>query len=127
VYGHHPHVLQPYEEIDKDGCKKLILYSMGNFISGQRWSSAPYDLEHYRSYTGDSLILTVRVINTDKGPSIKDLNRILITNHINEKREVVVETYEKILSMPLPEKWKNYYRGRYKILNKFISTFGTLK
>lgn len=127
VYGHHPHVLQPYEIIEKDGCRKLILYSMGNFVSGQRWKLTPYDLEHYRSYTGDSLILTAEIINTTKGASVQGLNRILITSHINDKQEIIVETYDNILKKTLSEEWESYYRERYAIINKFVSTFGSLE
>lgn len=37
IFGHHPHVLQPIEWIDKpDGEKGLVVYSLGNFISGQK-------------------------------------------------------------------------------------------
>ena len=36
VMGSHPHVLQPIEEVDVNGVKKYIFYSMGNSISGQR-------------------------------------------------------------------------------------------
>ena len=36
VFGGHPHVVQPAEILEKDGQKKLIMYSMGNFISNQR-------------------------------------------------------------------------------------------
>lgn len=36
VIGSHPHVLQPIEEINVNGVKKYIFYSMGNSISGQR-------------------------------------------------------------------------------------------
>ncbi|HEL2382710.1 TPA: CapA family protein [Streptococcus suis] len=36
VLGGHPHVAEPSETIEKDGEKKLIIYSMGNFISNQR-------------------------------------------------------------------------------------------
>ncbi|MBX9973741.1 CapA family protein [Cytobacillus firmus] len=36
IFGHHPHVLQPMEWIDrKDGRKSLVVYSLGNFLSGQ--------------------------------------------------------------------------------------------
>lgn len=36
IIGHHPHVLQPIEYIDKpDGTKALVVYSLGNFISQQ--------------------------------------------------------------------------------------------
>lgn len=36
VFGGHPHVIEPSEIIKKDGEKKFIIYSMGNFISNQR-------------------------------------------------------------------------------------------
>ncbi|CAM3720273.1 CapA family protein [Mesobacillus zeae] len=36
IFGHHPHVLQPMEWIEaEDGRKTLIVYSLGNFLSGQ--------------------------------------------------------------------------------------------
>jgi|LFRM01.1.fsa_nt_gb poly-gamma-glutamate synthesis protein (capsule biosynthesis protein) len=36
VFGNHPHVVQPSETVQRDGLNKLIVYSMGNFISNQR-------------------------------------------------------------------------------------------
>lgn len=36
VLGGHPHVAEPSKIVDKDGEKKLIIYSMGNFLSNQR-------------------------------------------------------------------------------------------
>lgn len=36
VFGHHPHVLQPMEWVEgKDGNKTFVVYSLGNFLSGQ--------------------------------------------------------------------------------------------
>lgn len=39
VLGGHPHVTQPTEIVEKDGERKLIIYSMGNFLSNQRIES----------------------------------------------------------------------------------------
>ena len=36
VFGGHPHVVEPAEVVNKDGQNKLIIYSMGNFLSNQR-------------------------------------------------------------------------------------------
>jgi len=36
IFGGHPHVVEPSEVVKKDGQQKLIIYSMGNFISNQR-------------------------------------------------------------------------------------------
>jgi hypothetical protein len=126
VFGHHPHVLQPYETIEIENQKRLILYSMGNFISGQRWCREPFDIEHYRSYTGDSLILTIQLGFHSSKPTIEKVTPVLITNHINEKREVVVETYENIVEKKLIPKWASYYKERYEIMKKLIAAYGSL-
>lgn len=36
IIGHHPHVLQPIEWIESDKNQTLVVYSLGNFISGQQ-------------------------------------------------------------------------------------------
>ena len=36
IFCGHPHVVEPAETVEKNGDKKLIIYSMGNFISNQR-------------------------------------------------------------------------------------------
>lgn len=36
IFGHHPHTIQPVEYIDRpDGTRGIVVYSLGNFISGQ--------------------------------------------------------------------------------------------
>ncbi|MBD8068175.1 CapA family protein [Bacillus sp. PS06] len=38
IIGHHPHVLQPMGWIEReDGGQTFIIYSLGNFLSGQMW------------------------------------------------------------------------------------------
>lgn len=37
IFGHHPHVLQPFEWIKTKGRKVFVAYSLGNFLSGQMW------------------------------------------------------------------------------------------
>ncbi|MBN1695946.1 MAG: CapA family protein [Spirochaetales bacterium] len=127
VFGHHPHVLQPYEIVGTGNRKRLIMYSMGNFISGQRWCRKPFEPEHYRSYTGDSLILTVDVTFGRDGASVETVTPVLITNHINENREVVVETFENIIRKKLVPEWSDYYNKRYTIMKKLVATYGSLR
>jgi poly-gamma-glutamate capsule biosynthesis protein CapA/YwtB (metallophosphatase superfamily) len=51
ILGHHPHVLQPMEWITrKDGGKSFVIYSLGNFLSGQ--------VGHYKDIGG---VLTVQI------------------------------------------------------------------
>ncbi len=36
IIGHHPHILQPMEVVNKHGKNQFIAWSLGNFVSGQR-------------------------------------------------------------------------------------------
>ena len=36
IFGHHPHVLQPFDWIEVDDRKVFVIYSLGNFLSGQK-------------------------------------------------------------------------------------------
>ncbi|SET23579.1 CapA family protein [Anaerobranca gottschalkii] len=54
IFGSHPHVIQPIETIEReDGHKTVIAYSLGNFISNQR-----YEFLNNR-YTEDGIVVYV--------------------------------------------------------------------
>ncbi|MBM7691380.1 poly-gamma-glutamate synthesis protein (capsule biosynthesis protein) [Peribacillus deserti] len=50
IIGHHPHVLQPIQWVKANGKQTLVIYSLGNFLSGQ--------IRDYKDIGG---ILTVKV------------------------------------------------------------------
>lgn len=127
IMGHHPHVLQPFEILNKEGSDKLILYSTGNFISGQRWGYTPFPLESERSYTGDSAIYKVQLQKNSSGHDKINVEPVLITNHITENRQVVVYKFTDILKQPLGAVWLNYYRERLKLMQKFTKTNSIIK
>lgn len=95
VLGSHPHVLQKMEkrEIElEDGTKKdgFIIYSLGNFISGQR-----------KDYTKQSIILNLKITKNGKTGKIEidDINYIPIYMYKGEKYKVLdiekeIEDYE---------------------------------
>ncbi|WP_064093385.1 CapA family protein [Rossellomorea aquimaris] len=63
IFGHHPHVLQPIETYQTgDGRKAVVVYSLGNFLSGQK--------DDYKDIGG---MVTVQVEKTmsPKGAIIK--------------------------------------------------------
>ena len=69
IFGGHPHVVQPSEILEKDGQKKLIIYSMGNFISNQRIETmAGVDTAEW---TERGVLMDVTIEKTDKGTIIK--------------------------------------------------------
>lgn len=66
ILGSHPHVLQPGEFIPEDG-NKLVIYSLGNFISSQkgleRQSGAIYNLQLTKNrQTGEIFISEVNFV-----------------------------------------------------------------
>jgi poly-gamma-glutamate synthesis protein (capsule biosynthesis protein) len=67
ILGHHPHVLQPIETCPaKDGRRGLVVYSLGNFISGQNAGIAYHDRNSSRALRGDGIVLSI-VIGREGG------------------------------------------------------------
>nr|WP_251047439.1 CapA family protein [Planococcus sp. ISL-110] len=65
ILGHHPHVLQPPEWIaTEDGRKAFVVYSLGNFLSGQdeldRQIGAILHLDIEKKTTADSTNITLQ-------------------------------------------------------------------
>jgi poly-gamma-glutamate capsule biosynthesis protein CapA/YwtB (metallophosphatase superfamily) len=60
ILGSHPHVIQPIEFItsEKTGKRSLVVYSMGNFISNQR-----YEYTDNR-YTEDGIIVNIDIVKS---------------------------------------------------------------
>ena len=133
VWAHHPHVLQDWElsevellnEETPDSSSKLkknafFMYSMGNFISGQRWKVNYADPSYYREYTGDSIIMQLRLKKT-KGilqPEI-EAKPILITNY-NEKDAPVIKRFTQEWVETLSEKERAYYLKRLELMRAYL-------
>ncbi|MBP2242280.1 poly-gamma-glutamate synthesis protein (capsule biosynthesis protein) [Cytobacillus eiseniae] len=66
IFGHHPHVLQPMEWLTTaDGTDALVVYSLGNFLSGQN--------NKYKDIGGMATINVTKTID-QSGTSIKLTN-----------------------------------------------------
>lgn len=65
IIGHHPHVLQPIEWLKHDNGETLVVYSLGNFLSGQ-----------VRDYKDIGGMVTVEIEKTwnEKGSKTSVLN-----------------------------------------------------
>ena len=59
IFASHPHVLQPIEFVKSSvsGKDTLVAYSMGNFVSNQRYELLP----NQKRYTEDGLIVNARI------------------------------------------------------------------
>ncbi|RPJ07902.1 MAG: CapA family protein [Spirochaetaceae bacterium] len=122
VWGHHPHVLQPYELVKINGQDKLIMYSTGNFISGQTsWLSMDM-ANSARAFTGDSAIFQVRVTrHGNSSPFIAGVIPILISNYKNPEKGVIVDRTELLAGYALPGNWQEYFRTRLSVMRDFFN------
>ena len=133
VWAHHPHVLQDWElsEVEllneeppdssfKHKKNAFFMYSMGNFISGQRWKVNYADPAYYREYTGDSIIMQLRLKKTNGilQPEI-EAKPILITNY-NEKDAPVIKRFTQEWIETLPEKERAYYLKRLELMRAYL-------
>ncbi len=120
VYGHHPHVLQPFKIITKNGNKKLIIYSMGNFISGQTWFINPKKPYSKRANTGDSVLLRVSVVITGGNSDIDRVEPIPITHYIKPDKDIVVRRLKPLAARKLHGFWSRYYQVRLELMKEFL-------
>ncbi|ULQ59996.1 CapA family protein [Brucepastera parasyntrophica] len=132
VWAHHPHVMHPWETVEipgPDGTEPkqaLFMYSMGNFISGQRFRPARDDPGRYREYTGDAALLSVELsknipAETGSGKySIISVDPVLITNYVDPAEGVVVKLFDNSFITGLQDVWQNYYRTRMSLMKDYL-------
>jgi poly-gamma-glutamate synthesis protein (capsule biosynthesis protein) len=121
VWGHHPHVLQPWERIDVDGECRFILYSTGNFISGQRSWLSPYQLDHYRAHTGDSALFRLRAQRRGHRVALELAELVPITNYLDPEHGVVVHTFAEVLARQLSDPWRRFYTHRQGVTERALA------
>lgn len=125
VWGHHPHVLQPWEFRKKNGTKRVILYSTGNFVSGQTWNLDPSKPDSSRVDTGDSAIFRIQAVQTKRGTHISSVKPIPITNYRDPKKGITVMPFDLLLKeTELSEEWRRFYEKRRTITRKRILPLG---
>ncbi len=98
VLGHHPHVLQPTEWIEgEDGNETFVIYSLGNFFSGQR--------ELYQKIGG---ILTLTITKTkDESGSMIDVHspQFMLTYNVDQNEaNYIVLPWSEVNEADLPDK-----------------------
>ncbi len=118
IWGHHPHVLQPWDYFDHDDRRKLIIYSAGNLISGQTWYLDPLSPDPRLSPTGESALFRVQVIRRGGEAHIIDVATEFIFNY--RDGPMVIRKAEGLLEDPhISDAWRTYYTERYKHLQNF--------
>ena len=123
VYSHHPHVVQGYETVRVDGGDRLIMYSMGNFISAMTWDLDPRRIDHPVAPTGESYMLRVDVTcGGAPGCSVSVAECVPIANYRNASGEMVVGSMADLASGVDGENaaWRRYYAVRLSRMERFL-------
>jgi poly-gamma-glutamate synthesis protein (capsule biosynthesis protein) len=90
ILGHHPHVQQQIEKVVVNGQEKLVIYSMGNFISNQ---SDPY--------TDQGVIVYLDIMKDPKTGKIKLTKTSFLPTVVNKHKKAGKSEYQVV---PLPTK-----------------------
>jgi len=128
VWGHHPHVMQGWEQTTISGRPVLYLYSMGNFISGQRFSPDISSPEAFREYTGDGVIMKVQLVRDipdatgdQSAPTLEmHINPVPVTNFTDPDGNVLVKLFTRSFIDGLPPVLHDYYLKRYSLMYGYL-------
>ncbi len=125
VWGSHPHVMQEWEmaDVDRDGqrARTLFMYSMGNFISGQRYTPNYAEPDAYREYTGDAVLLSVRLIRDRAGGKNEfAVAQLPVTNYVDPTCGAVVRAFNQTFISSLSPSLAKYYRERYRLMSSYL-------
>ena len=125
VYSHHPHVAQGYEVVRVGGVGRLIMYSMGNFISAMTWRLDPGNPGETTAATGEAYLLSVEVRCAAGGCSVAGVVPLPIANYRNTRGEMVAARLSDLAagSVKLPRAWQAYYAQRLDRMLSFLSGF----
>jgi hypothetical protein len=123
VWGHHPHVLQPWER--RGGA--LIIYSAGNFVSAQRRHQSPSVPAGRWAPTGDTAIYRVRVERGATGIRVTSVETPLYTVFNHPEDGLVVRSFDEVLVAPQALEWRAFYFARYAVMRRFMHGAGTLR
>ncbi|MBT3273347.1 MAG: CapA family protein [Spirochaetales bacterium] len=118
IWSHHPHVVQPWETVQTNEGDKLILYSTGNFISGQTWGLGPESESTERKGTGDSALYKVVYESRKGAKGVKRIQSVPVFNYQDHSKGMVVKQYSKLFSLDMSPEWLLYYKNRYVELTK---------
>jgi poly-gamma-glutamate capsule biosynthesis protein CapA/YwtB (metallophosphatase superfamily) len=118
VHGHHPHVVQPSELVDVGGERRLIMYSAGNFLTGQSVRAQTADPDGMWARTGDSIVYQVTLRPGNPGPSVGQVEIVPVYHHRSQATgEIVINALETLAHRQ--GEWGDFYRRRLEIMREY--------
>ena len=137
VWANHPHVAKGWDivgNLKSEKLDKMVMYALGNTISGQRRDPQFTAPETARDYTGDGYLIRVKFTKkynaeTDSFEKceIASVNPVLITTYIDSDGDYILKELNpsliKTLKSAGDEKWASYLEKRMKLME---NTKGTI-
>ena len=122
VVGHHPHVIQEYETVESRGARRLIMYSMGNLVSGMTWRMAPSQLRGVLAATGETFLLQVRVHCGADGCTVQETDPVPLAVYQDPNGHEVLARMEELATggVKVSAEWRAYYAGRLALMREFL-------
>ncbi len=125
IWGHHPHVMQEWglQMVSDEFINRPVLnmFSMGNFISGQRYSPEKENPAGLREYTGDAVLLQVQLSRSGKtGYDKMSVSPVLVTNYAEPGQGVVVRLFDDAFASSIPPRWRDYYQKRSDYMHAYL-------
>ena len=121
LWANHPHVTQEWEVIKSDKTPyktKYIMYSVGNFLSGQRYRRNYQNPELSREFTGDSFLFQIKFVKNKEIIYSDNINPILITNHTDWYGNTLIKVLNQDFIDSLKSQDKKYYEKRLELMNQ---------
>lgn len=120
IWAHHPHVMQEWEEVKlSNGKKAFFMYSMGNFISGQRNKINLNNPAHYREYTGDAALLRLEIERNNENIINFRFTPFFITCYKSEKG-LIIKEFTKSWIETLSKNEQLYFKKRIKLMKEYL-------
>lgn len=97
---------------------KVIFYSLGNCISGQRRSPDYKNPANSRDYTGDSCLMQLQLIKKDSSIEMT-VTPVLITNYIAPNNDFVIRRFDQNFIHSFTNnnsQLETYYSSRYSLM-----------
>lgn len=111
LWAHHPHVLLPWYKVWKNGRFKVILSSMGNFVSGQTQYLGPKDGKKERARTGDGMLFQVTVKKRGPDVFLDEVSSVPLNTYFEAGKGLTIAPTQWFVDQG-PEAWKDYFRQR---------------
>ena len=99
--------------------KAFFIYSLGNFISGQRRNLNYQNPSHYWEYTGDSVLMQLKFQDASLSLENVKVFPVFITTY-NGKDGIVVKQLKPDWISSLPKAEKNYYNKRLELMQSYL-------